>query len=67
MEYLPEYNGLRSLDAGFSEFWSKIYEGWFRKFPERNELFPGSTEAELSEEDTTRLGNAIEARRHVSY
>jgi hypothetical protein len=58
------------LDAqsvkGYGEFWPRLFQDWFDRWPERRELFPNKDESEaLTDEEEAALGAAQKVRRDV--
>lgn len=64
---LPEYRQLQPTKK-YTHFWARLFEDWFKKWPEELMVFPDKPEgAALTEEENELLGNAQKARRQVTH
>ena len=62
---LPEYRIVQPTKV-YTGFWPRLYEDWFKEYPERNTLFPGKPINEpLTDKEEIQLGSALRVRRGV--
>lgn len=60
------YRKAKLAKLGYANFWSALYDDWFAKYPERRELYPNlAADAQLTPEQMTQLGTALQFRRQV--
>ena len=62
---IPAYEAVRPTKI-FGGFWASLFEDWFKTYPEHSVLFPTKAESDLTEEDKSEIGKAIEVQRQVS-
>jgi hypothetical protein len=52
----------------YSGFWEPVFKEWFSRFPERLRVFKDvPLDVELTVEQKTEVGKAVEHRRQVRY
>lgn len=56
---LPEYMGINAGSKDYGDFWAKLRQLWFQHYSECHIMFPGKPESELSEEERSRVSDAM--------
>ena len=62
--YLADFLEAQKNKQESTVFWPQVFRDWFKKFPEREALFPGLES--LTEEQESTLGEALKKRHVVS-
>jgi hypothetical protein len=56
------------INAGnksYSDFWAKLRQHWFQEYSERETIFPGKSEIELTEEERVQVTQAMKKTTDV--
>lgn len=53
--------------ADFHCFWTALEEGWFKRWSEKEKLFPGSSQRKLTAEEEALTSAAVEKQRIVCF
>lgn len=59
LSLLPEYTEINAGNKVYGDFWAKLRQLWFQEYSERENLFPGKEESELTEEETSQVTAAM--------
>lgn len=62
--YFDEYYGLQAAGK-YTDFWAKLDEAWFARWPALTDVFPGKKESELTEEERGILKDHIKTAKEV--
>lgn len=65
-EQLTKYRQLQATKQ-YTHFWARLFEDWFKQWPEVSKLFPDKAGETLTTEENDQLGNAQKARRRVRH
>lgn len=61
----PEYMEINTGNKVYSDFWAKLRQVWFQDYSEREILFPGKPENELTEEERSQVTEAMKKTMEV--
>src|SRR5882757_7676839 len=62
--HFDEYYGVQK-DGKYTDFWAKVFQAWFTRWPALATKFPGKEVSELTEEDRRALKGTIRATKEV--
>ena len=64
---LPEYTEINAGSKVYGDFWAKLRQLWFQEYSERENLFPGKAECELTEEESSEVTAAMKKTMEVCF